>query len=312
MNEKNRTVIFVILGCMIFAASILLGIEFNTRLDDPEFCGSCHEMQPFFNSYLHPDNGSILMTHKINCIQCHSNRKIYDAKNQVVIKIIASYFNLSSFFISKELKPDCSKCHSVPVTSMHRNIDPTNCTYCHWAHKPDEKSITSDNSLNNSFLSLISSGPHRNQTCLKCHGTSFQTPMCVNCHTGHGGQKLENRFCIVCHTDPHVPTKPGILLENTVDFPNDLPYSACQPCHENEYSNLTQSYSQHNDMQTCSICHVKHGMWKRCYQCHKAMDVEPHINNLKCSDCHTSGRLIQCQECHGQSHSWSGSTATVP
>ncbi|HMB44900.1 MAG TPA: hypothetical protein VKL21_03660 [Candidatus Methanoperedens sp.] len=307
MNERNRTELLILFGCMIFVVSILSGIELSNKLNKPEFCSPCHEMQTYYTSYLNPKNGSILMDHELTCIQCHSGRNIYDAKKQVLIKVIAYDLNLSGAFISKKLEPDCSKCHSLPSTPVHKNANLTNCAYCHWAHSSAEGSITSNNSL----LPMIPYGPHMNQTCVKCHSTTYQIPRCINCHAGHGEQKLENNLCLICHKDPHVPTIPGILQNNTVNFTKELPFSACQPCHEKEYSEIIDSGSLHKDMETCSLCHLKHGTKPNCSQCHKAMKVQRHLDNLQCGNCHTPDRVITCEECHGRSHGWSASTATV-
>jgi nitrate/TMAO reductase-like tetraheme cytochrome c subunit len=306
MSEKKKTGILILFGCMIFVVSILSGIVLSNRLNDPEFCNSCHEMQTYYASYLNPKNGSIIKDHELNCIQCHSGRNIYDAKKQVLIKVITYDLNLSGAS-SKELKPDCSKCHSIPSTPVHKNATLTNCIYCHWAHSPADGTTISNISL----LPMIPYGPHVNQTCIKCHGTTYQIPRCINCHTGHGEQKLENNLCLICHKDPHVPTIPGILPDNTVNFTKELPFSACQPCHEKEYSDIIDSGSRHKDMETCSLCHLKHGMKPVCSQCHRAMKVERHLDNLQCGDCHKPDRLIACEECHGESHGWSASTATV-
>jgi hypothetical protein len=308
MNEKTRTVILILLSCLIFVFSVLSGMELSNRLENPEQCSYCHEMLPYYSSYQNPGNGSIMKTHKLNCIQCHASRNIHDAKMQVAIKIIAYNLNLSGVFKPEELEPNCTKCHSLPDTSIHKRTNLTDCSYCHWAHQPpEENSITSNLSKN----LLIPYGPHRNQTCKQCHGTDVKIPRCVNCHEGHGGQKLENNLCIICHTDPHIPGIPGIRQNNTVNFTKDLSFSVCQPCHESEYSNLTNSTS-HNNMQTCNICHNKHGKIPKCYNCHKAMKEERHLNNVKCIDCHTKDRLVKCEECHGRSHQWSAFTAIIP
>ncbi len=305
MNKKTRTGIFIALCSLIFIVSILSGIALNNKLYDPEFCGSCHEMQTYYSSYLNPQNGSIIRDHKLKCIECHSGRNIDNAKKQLLIEIIAYNINLTGNFSTQELKPDCIKCH-IPESPVHNNLNISTCIDCHWAHSQN----ISSNITNRSFPYL---GPHMEKKCQDCHGMDFEIPRCIKCHAGHGDQKLDNNQCLSCHFDPHVPKIPGILKNNTVTFKGNLSFSVCKPCHEEQYSNLTNLPSLHTEMETCTKCHQWHGEIPKCRKCHPGMMINRHPKSFKCDTCHISYKpiLVKCQDCHGRTHEWSAMTAVI-
>jgi len=305
MNEKTRTGIFIALCCLIFIVSILSGIALNNKLYDPEFCSSCHEMQTYYSSYLNPQNGSIIMVHDLKCIQCHSGRNVNNAKKQLLTEIFAYDLNLSGNFSTKELKPDCIKCH-IPESPVHSKLNNSTCADCHWAHSQN----ISSNEINSSRKDL---GKHMEKKCQFCHGMDFEIPRCINCHSGHGNQKLENDQCLSCHSDPHVPKIPGILWNNTVTFKGNLPFSVCKPCHEDQYENITILPTLHSEMGTCIKCHQKHGEIPKCGKCHPGMMIRRHPKSFDCNTCHISYKpiLVKCQDCHGRTHEWSAMTAVL-
>lgn len=305
MNEKTRKGIFIALGCLIFVFSILSGIELNNKLYDPGFCSSCHEMQNYYYSYLNPINGSIIKDHELKCIQCHSSKNTYSAKKTLLIEIITYDLNLTSNFSKNELKPDCIKCH-IPESPLHNNLNKTTCIDCHWAHSQN----ISSNATNRSLGSL---GPHMAKKCQDCHGMNFEIPRCIKCHSGHGDQKLDNNECLACHSDPHVPKIPGILRNNTVTFKGNLPLIVCKPCHDEQYTNITNIPSLHTEMGTCTKCHQWHGEIPKCRKCHTQMMIPRHPKSFTCDTCHSSYKpvLVRCQDCHGRTHEWSAFTAII-
>lgn len=303
MNEKNRKGIFIVLCGLILVISILSGLELNNKLYNPEFCGSCHEMQPYYLTYLYPINGSIINDHELTCIQCHSGRNTYEAKKTIVFESITYGLNLSGSFSRDELKPDCIKCH-IPHTPVHNNMNNSACIDCHRAHTRN----TNLNITKKPFISL-----HMENKCQFCHGQDFEIPRCIKCHSGHGDQKLENNQCLVCHSDPHVPKIPGKFKNNTVNLTSNLSLSVCKPCHEAEYTNLTNVQTPHTDMGTCTKCHQWHGEIPKCSKCHIGMMIQRHPKTFTCRTCHASfgGTITKCQDCHGRTHQWSASTAII-
>lgn len=310
MNDKTKSnlIFFILAGILIILVSMILGIFINRELEGPQICSSCHEMLDSYDSYVSPPNGSILKTHNITCIRCHANKSMSEARKEVAKEIIINSLNISGPPPSG-LVPNCVKCH-LPETPVHRNLNNTTCTDCHWAHLQN----ISSNATNTSLLSIKKLGKHMEKKCEFCHGMDFEIPQCIKCHTGHGDQKLDNDQCLSCHSDPHVPKIPGTLRNDTVIFKGDLPFSVCNPCHDNQFTNITNPPTLHTEMGTCTKCHSYHGEIPRCKKCHPGMMVPRHPKSFRCSTCHADlekGIGITCQDCHGRTHEWSPFTAII-
>lgn len=306
MRKLDPRLILIVSAASVLFMGIFISVAINEALDAPATCSGCHEMDMYVTTYLVPVNGSVIAEHRSDCFGCHSNTSRQRAKNAVLKEIGISTLNKitgNNFNTERsDFAVNCLKCHVLKGYS-HLNITSNaGCGDCHWAHTPTSSAF-------NPYL--IPSGPHRNQTCSNCHGKDFKIPRCINCHTGHGGQKLENSLCLACHTDPHLPIKPGILPGNTVNFTKDMPFSLCAPCHEKQYYDLNISRSRHLDMQTCTLCHDSHGKRPRCSQCHPDLIVHGHTT-LQCNDCHGRISGLQCKLCHGVTHEWSAITALLP
>ena len=310
MNKKtgNNVLFIVLLGILILLVSAILGIVINRQLEGPQLCSSCHEMLTFYDSYMSPPNGSILTSHDLTCIQCHANKSISEARKEVAKEILIVSLNISGPAPSG-LVPDCIKCH-LPESPVHRILNNSTCIDCHWAHSQN----LSSNTTNKSLPSRTAFGPHMARRCQDCHGINFEIPRCIKCHSGHGDQKLENDQCLACHSDPHVPRKPGIVRNNTVNFTGKMPFSVCRPCHENQFSNITNTPSLHTEMETCTLCHQWHGEKPKCKKCHPGMMIPRHPKSFRCSTCHADlekGIGVTCQDCHGRTHEWSAFTAIL-
>lgn len=313
MIMKKNTIFLVIFfaGIALILTAILLSFYAQKTLENPTECNLCHEMEPYVSSYLEPLQGSAISKHNFTCFDCHSNTSEREAReavlNEMKKRVLNRITGINLNFDMQALSVNCTKCHTLNDVSHIIVINETKCKECHWAH------MTSVENSNISMLPLIPYGPHINQSCQKCHGTTFQIPQCINCHSGHGNQKLDNRLCLVCHSDPHIPKKPGIRSNNTVEFKEMLPFSVCQPCHENQYFNINNAYSLHTEMQTCTLCHRSHGEKPRCSKCHEGMMIDRH-KNFKCETCHATfsrDKFITCMDCHGRSHEWSALTAII-
>ncbi len=303
----EKKIHLVIIGIAIFLIAILLASD--KSIQNPSTCNLCHEMKPYVASYLKPEQGSLIADHNLTCLGCHGGPAGARSAlmKEIEISALSKITGVQLPINSPDLAVNCTGCHFIE-DPLHPYANVTSgCQDCHWAHirKQVLESTTGQ-------LPFIPYGPHMKQTCQNCHGTTFELPRCINCHAGHGKQKLENRLCLACHTDPHVPIKPGILPDNTVKFTGELPFSVCSPCHENEYFNLTATRSGHTDMQTCANCHKTHGEKPRCQHCHSGMVLERH-KDFECKDCHLTFDpvSITCEDCHGRSHQWSALTAEL-
>ena len=314
---RREFLIIFIAGMAVLLTVMLLSFFAQKTFEDPAKCSLCHEMEPYVISYLEPPQGSAISKHNFTCLDCHSNTSEREARKAILNEMENSILNkITGVNLSgdtRALSVNCTKCHILQDVSHLIVFNDTKCEACHWAHMKSENSNKSGNNSNISMLPLIPYGPHKNLTCQKCHGTDFQIPKCINCHTGHGEQKLENRLCLECHVDPHIPIKPGIRSNNTVKFTGNMPFSVCRPCHEIQYFNIMNTHSLHTEMQTCTLCHEFHGEKPRCSKCHEGMMIDRH-KDFECKTCHATynrERFISCPDCHGTSHEWSPLTAII-
>lgn len=297
MEKKYRKFLPVFVGIIIFLAVILLAFGSYNSFESPKTCNLCHEMKPYVASYLKPEEGSAIAKHKLDCLGCHTNTSLKEARAAVLREIeIGAFKKITGIEInttSPALAVNCTRCHIMEDFLHAKSLETSGCQNCHWAHKQPSAEVKTIGA------SAIPIGPHKNQSCSNCHGTTFEIPRCSNCHAGHGEQKLENALCLACHTDSHVPKKPGILSNNTVKFTANMPLSVCQPCHENEYLEINNSGSQHTDMQTCTRCHEYHGEKPKCSKCHPVMSQQKHPD-FYCENCHQTYNPVRvtCQDCH--------------
>lgn len=290
---------------LILIISILLavtsGLAISGSLEKTGTCSNCHQMTPYVSSYLEPSQGSVLTQHTLDCLGCHTNISTGKAREtllkEISVNVVNKITGLKFKVATGEMAVNCTRCH-VMEDSVHlistRN---SSCESCHWAHLPSNnfQNITAFNTA------IISYGPHINQTCQNCHGTDFRIPRCINCHSGHGDQKLENELCLGCHIDPHIPEKIGKYPEYKKPFKEKLPFETCMPCHENEYFDVAYSYSKHTNNQTCTDCHEIHGEIPNCENCHHVMQSKKHPE-FYCKNCHLSNDYskITCFDCHGR------------
>ncbi len=308
-NNNNRLIQVLIIGLLILIIALFTGINIQKKLDNPDSCAICHEMKPFVSSFYEPENGSVILKHNLNCLECHTNNSIKESRSALMEEIKGYVlFKTTGVNLNPDLSAlsvNCNRCHDVDLV-RHFNIrNDVSCSECHWAHAPSNE----NNKNNKSDLILVPYGPHKNQSCPNCHGNAFQIPKCTKCHEGHYETKPENSLCLGCHVDPHVPVIPGNLSTNTVTFPKNIPLYACQPCHEKQFYELNNSFTLHTEMKTCALCHKRHGEIPKCTYCHQAMKVSKHLE-IGCQNCHRFGaNKPPCQSCHGTSHEWSGFSA---
>ena len=310
-KRNNKFIQGLIIGSLILIIALFTGINIQKNLDTPDNCGTCHEMKSFVLSFHEPANGSVIRKHDLDCLECHTNNSLKEARSALFEEMrVYTLKKITGVDLKMDLSAlsvNCKRCHIVDNVQHFNVNDNTRCSECHWAHKPAEKK---DNTNDGSNASIIPYGPHKNQSCQNCHGTAFQIPGCTKCHEGHYKTKPENSLCLECHLDPHVPLIPGISAKNRVRFSKNIPFFACQPCHEKQFYELTNTFTLHTEMNTCALCHTFHGEIPKCTYCHQTMKVQKHLE-LECKNCHRSNNYPECKACHGVSHEWSGFSASA-
>lgn len=185
---------FVRLPVLALAAGLILGlglvamgtaVEVSSR---PEFCGSCHVMTPYYESW----KGS--SHHNVDCVDCHippgvtaEIRKKYEA-----LSMVASYFT------------------GTYGTNPWAEIDDAACLRCH------ERRLLSGKELFGDVLfdhAAHLAGMRRGKTlrCTSCHSQIVQgshiavtSSTCILCHFKGQASGSGTARCTLCHTNRSV------------------------------------------------------------------------------------------------------------
>ncbi len=267
-------------------AFMFLGIEVSSQ---PQFCGSCHVMRPYYLSWQ-------TSTHKgIACVECHippgitsEFRKKYEALAMVTRYFTGTYsrnpwaevddqsclrsgchtkrvllgrelFNgvlfdhqphLTEMRRGKQLR--CTSCHSQIVQGSHIAVTKTTCFLCHF------KNATPN------------TGTAR---CTLCHAIPEKTITAAGLSFDHGEVKRFGMDCMSCHQ--------GIIKGD-----GDVPRERCFTCHNdltrlNRYGEGEFLHRMHvtEHKVECLNCHeeIRHNIPAReealateCRSCHSA------------------------------------------
>jgi len=221
------------------ALALALGIVFVVfaaqMSSTPTFCGSCHIMKPYYESWKRSKHG------RIACVECHiapgitsEIRKKYEALSMVVKYFTGTYgtnpwaevddaaclrcherrllegkevfhrvvFDHTPHLTESRrgLKLRCTSCHSQIVQGSHISVTSSTCALCHFKGR------------------AINTGGAR---CLTCHqvpervvttaGLSFDHSEvrrldmeCSSCHAGvvRGDGAVPRERCLTCHNQP--------------------------------------------------------------------------------------------------------------
>jgi cytochrome c nitrite reductase small subunit len=326
MSKKRMVVIAVLLGVVVLGGVGAIG--FWQYHEQPQFCATCHIMEPYLESWLASDYGAAAhAAEDVTCLDCHEPT-IQQQMDELVVYVQGNF--------------------TVPLEE--RQFGNEFCFDCHEAneHTSYEEVIqlTADLELNphGSHLGEIDC-----EICHKMHGVSED--YCAECHgpvaTGAGWTTEVSRTaeiavwtpdmdCAVCHVmDPY--------LESLND-PNLLAYAhaqeglECLDCHT-DVEALEQVHEEAVpgrpvrrltvEMDFCLDCHVanEHTSYEQviertteyliddqninphdahpgsevvgqteCYYCHQMHEESPLVNG--CYSCHHERNFESCITCH--------------
>ncbi len=283
-----RKLVFVFswfIGILVLTSFV--GMEVTSK---PQFCGSCHIMEPYYNSWK-------ASSHKnVACVECHippgvtsELRKKYEALSMVTSYFTGTYgtnpwtevddasclrcherrllagkevfhnvlFNhtphLTEMRRGKKLR--CTSCHSQIVQGSHITVTESNCFLCHF--KGQE----------------LNQGTGR---CTLCHEVPDKIITKANLSFDHGDVKRFNMQCFSCHSEVN-------------QGQGEVPQQRCLTCH-NDQARLGR-YGE------TEFLHQKHITDHKveCLNCH--MEIQ-----------HKTTRALEavstsCNTCHRDGHS---------
>jgi len=270
----------------------------------PSFCGSCHIMKPYYDSWKHSSHG------KIACVECHiapgvgaEIRKKYEA-----LSMVASYFT------------------GTYGTNPWTEVEDAACLRCHERRLLAGKELIGDVMFDHStHLSEMRRG--KTLRCTSCHSQIVQgshiavtTSTCILCHFKGAQEEVGTTRCQLCHS---VPTKTYTV--GTVRFDHsdvnrfgmecrwchakpagstgEVPVERCVTCH-NQTARI-EKYGQ------TELLHRKHVSEHKvdCMDCHLHLDhvtpitAETVEQKMQLANTRIHQAATDCRGCHETGHS---------
>ena len=259
--RRMRAVGFVAaLALALGFVGMITAVEVTSR---PQFCGSCHVMAPYYESWKQSGHKNVA------CVECHISpgvtaeiRKKYEA-----LSMVARYFT-GTYSQNPWTEVDdaaCLRCHErrelVGKVSIH------GVPFDHTAHLSDMRR-------------------GKKLRCTSCHSQMVQgshiavtTSTCILCHFKGQEPGTGTARCTLCHTVPDKTYQLGKVTLNHADvtkFGMD-----CISCH---------GKSQGGDGEVPK---------ERCITCHnQASRLEKYDDTMLLHQKHVSDHKVDCVNCH--------------
>lgn len=289
MRRRTKWIIIGVL-VLLLAWAGYVGIR---ATDSPEFCASCHYMEPYVQNWKTSSHNDVA------CIECHAEPGVggYLARKARLLSEVIRYwtgsyssqpdahlsdaqclscheqegldrtqtysqdiqFSHKNHYKtpSRGVKLNCNTCHSELVQGDHTAVNQSTCIDCHFMGRPEGKPLGS---------------------CQGCHGAPKDKIRIEGITFNHSEYLKSDVDCLTCHT--HVTSGSG-----------DVPPDKCYSCHVERFQQYGNTEKIHNvhvtDQQlTCRDCHtkIKHGE----FQLNQAISPD-------CRTCHARGHSVQEQ-----------------
>ena len=324
---KNHKRLFGVIFIIFIAVALIGGKKFWHYVESSEFCGSCHEMDVHYDSFMSSKHHN---EHVHSCHTCHVgpglkgflHAKMSDGSHDSVEHFKGTYLTTANSGLFIDIAED-----SIPIING-------NCVNCH---------LNEENTKDKTHLEKVAQSKKRSEDggivdmfCTDCHvglvhphmqadmykayaekkvapfGT-FEQEDCFACHrhatpevvkewtnSAHG---REGATCIGCHGNDH-----GQIVEREGSV---LP-STCGGCHETMYNDFVQS--NHYKGRVVAkfdglVSSTKDAIMREdCKKCHmlglnKSWDTGP---GGSCEGCHpkhlfsrtSAAEPKACEQCH--------------
>jgi hypothetical protein len=315
MSRKRKIVLIVVAAIVVVGG--VGGVAFWEYHERPEFCATCHIMEPYLESWEESEYGAYAhATEGVTCLECHPPT-IEQQVHELVVYMQGDYENpLPEIEVSEEF---CYDCH---VDNEHTSLE-------------EVVQLTADREVNPHESHLI--GEMDCDTCHNMHKVSED--YCAECHdpmaTGPGWTTEVTRTaemdvwepdmdCSVCHVmDPYLES-----LEDTslLAYAHAQEGLDCLDCH-NDLEEVEQLHEEAVpgkrirgktvEMQFCFDCHLdnEHTSYEQVMARTEGyiiedMEINPHnphpdpetVKPIECSTCHQmheeSPLVTACYSCH--------------
>ena len=302
-----RFPVYLYAGGLIVGLGLVLtggAIEISST---PKFCGSCHVMKPYFESWVTSSHSGIA------CVDCHiapgltaEIRKKYEAMSMVTRYFTGTYstnpwaevddaaclrcherrlLSGKELFgdilfdhephlteIRRGIKLRCTSCHSQIVQGSHIAVTASSCILCHFKTQESEPQAARRRTVSTQAAGTPS---NRATECKLCHLVPMGIVGSAELRFEHGDVVRFGMDCTSCHSLPSAEE-------------GRVPRERCLTCH-NEPSRLVR-YEETVEMHRTHVTDHK----VDCMNCH--LEIEHASGGLRDPD------PTSCSVCHDQGH----------
>jgi len=290
------------LGLVRTMGSFLVGfalvglVGFVQMSSTPDFCGTCHIMKPYYQSWKHSKHN------KIACVECHISPGITAEVNKKIeaLSMVAKYFTATygtkpwaevddaaclrcherrlldgrvdfegvAFDhrphlteVRRGLRLRCTSCHSQIVQGTHLTVTVSTCAFCHFKDQTPNAGIGA---------------------CRTCHEVPDRVKTAAGHPFDHAQVAAFDMPCTSCH---------GGVVRGT----GRVPMQRCQGCH-----NQPERFAKFGDPLYLHQMHVtEHKV--DCQDCHE--EIEHGIAPPQAlAGAHSAEPTSACAGCHGAGH----------
>lgn len=249
---------------LLLALAIVFTFTSVQVTSQPRFCGSCHIMKPYYESWRHSSH------HNIACVECHiapgvgaEIRKKYEA-----LSMVASYFT------------------GTYGTNPWTEVEDAACLRCHERRLLAGKELIRDVLFDHStHLSEMRRG--KTLRCTSCHSQIVQgshiavtTSTCILCHFKNAKDGEGTTRCQLCHT---VPTKTNTVGTVRFDHSDVSRFGMeCRWCHARPVA----ASQGEVPLERCVTCH------------NQSQRIAQYGNTELLHRKHVSEHKVDCMDCH--------------
>ncbi|MBW2535691.1 MAG: NapC/NirT family cytochrome c, partial [Deltaproteobacteria bacterium] len=317
---------------VLYAGGLLLGLVLVAVFgavqasSTPKFCGSCHIMAPYYESWVGSSHGEVAcvdchippgVTAEIEkkyeavamvaryftgtygtrpwteiedsaCLRCHERRLL--AGSEVFGDIVFDHRpHLTELRRGKRLK--CTSCHSQIVQGSHMTVTASACILCHFKGQVPGEGTARCRSCHQvpETVHTIAGDHEFDHSQVKTFGMP-----CEACHAPASPTEgvVPRERCLTCHSDPRrlQEAENGELLHQTHVTDHKV---ECLHCHL-EIDHVAEPHTE-SSTAACDTCHgAGHSAQRDLYAGIGGVGIDPmpdamHQVGLRCSGCHLGG-----------------------
>jgi nitrate/TMAO reductase-like tetraheme cytochrome c subunit len=262
LSTRVRWVIYSsTLALALGLIAIVLVAEASSQ---PQFCASCHLMEPYFESWQTSSHSDV------PCVDCHIPPGVTNEirKKWEALSMVTSYFT------------------GTYGTNPWAEIDDASCLRCHQRRLLSGQELFADVVFDHQpHLTELRQG--MKLRCTSCHSQIVQglhitvtTSTCILCHFKGENSGEDTSRCTLCHSVPETVIQKGMMTFDHGDVSRfDMD---CRWCHSHELTGSGGNVPQ-----------------ERCFTCHNEPSrVAEYENTNLMHQMHVTEHKVDCMDCH--------------